>query len=295
MSCRLLLVDDDDFILALMEAGLTPLGYRVDRAADGTQAWERLTAAPEAYDLMLLDKHMPRMDGLSLLRKLKADVRLAQLPVVMLTGDNRPGDVAEGLAAGAYYYLVKPATVRIVDTIIRNALEDARRNRELRDIVSRQEGGSSLLRRGEFEYRTLQQARSLALLLASASGRPERTINGYAELLVNAVEHGNLGISYAEKSALLAAGTWVQEMERRLAQPEYAARRVEVVAERDARRFTVTITDQGEGFDWSRYLDFQPERAFDLNGRGIAMSRTFSFDRVEYLDRGNRVVATVLY
>lgn len=295
MNCRLLLVDDDEFILTLLEAGLAPLGYRVDKAGDGMAAWERLCSAPDAYDLMLLDKHMPRMDGLSLLRKMKTDVRLAQLPVVMLTSDNRPEDVAEGLAAGAYYYLVKPAAVQIVDAIIRNALEDARRNRELRDIVTSQEDGSSLLRRGEFEYRTLQQARSLALLLANASGNPKRTINGYAELLINAVEHGNLAIGYAEKSALLVVGGWAQEVERRLAMPEYAARRVTVVAEKDARRFSVTITDQGEGFDWNRYLDFQPERAFDLNGRGIAMSRNFSFDCIEYLGRGNSVVATILY
>lgn len=295
MTCRLLLVDDDDFILSVMEAGLAPLGYQVDTALDGLQAWDKLNAAPDAYELVLLDKNMPRMDGISLLKRLKADARLAGLPVVMLTGDNRPEDVAQGLEAGAYYYLVKPATAQIVDAVIRNALEDARRNKELRDIVHRQESGSCLLRRGEFEYRTLQQARNLALTLANASGVAERTINGYSELLVNAVEHGNLGIGYDTKSALLSEGRWAEEIERRLALPEYASRRVEVLAEKTAQAFVVTITDQGKGFDWSGYLDFQPARAFDLHGRGIAMSRNFSFDSIEYRGNGNTVVATVKY
>lgn len=293
MSCRLLLVDDDDFIQSVMDASLVQLGYEVASAMDGQQAWEMLAAAPANYDLVLLDKHMPRLDGISLLRQLKADSRLARLPVVMLTGDGSPQDVAEGLAAGAYYYLVKPATPQILDAIIRNALEDARRDRELREIVSRQEGGSCLLQRGEFAFRTLPEARSMALLLANASRSAGRTINGYSELLINAVEHGNLAITYAEKSALLAQGRWAEEVERRLALPAYAERRVAVLAEKLPNAFVVTITDQGDGFDWQHYLDFQPERAFDLHGRGIAMSRSFSFDQLEYRGKGNCVVATV--
>ena len=54
-----------------------------------------------------------------------------------------------------------------------------------------------------------------------------------------------------------------------------------------------TISDQGAGFDWRRYLDFDPERVFDPNGRGIAMARQATFSSVEYLERGNIVVATI--
>ena len=55
----------------------------------------------------------------------------------------------------------------------------------------------------------------------------------------------------------------------------------------------VTITDQGEGFDWKAYVEFSPERVFDLNGRGIAMSKALSFDSLEYVGNGSSVVATV--
>lgn len=44
----------------------------------------------------------------------------------------------------------------------------------------------------------------------------------------------------------------------------------------------MTITDQGEGFAWERYLEMDPSRAFDTHGRGIAMARMISFDSVEY-------------
>ncbi len=58
-------------------------------------------------------------------------------------------------------------------------------------------------------------------------------------------------------------------------------------------RLTFTISDQGAGFDWLSYLEFAPERAFDPNGRGIAMARLTSFSSLDYRDSGNIVVATV--
>ncbi len=48
-----------------------------------------------------------------------------------------------------------------------------------------------------------------------------------------------------------------------------------------------TIHDEGRGFDWRPYLDMSPSRAFDTHGRGIAMSKLLSFDRLEFLDPGN--------
>lgn len=57
---------------------------------------------------------------------------------------------------------------------------------------------------------------------------------------------------------------------------------------RDADGLSLTIQDQGQGFAWQDYLEFSPERAFDLHGRGIAMAST-SFDAIEYLGSGNTV------
>ena len=53
------------------------------------------------------------------------------------------------------------------------------------------------------------------------------------------------------------------------------------------------IVDEGDGFDWTRYLDFDPARAFDPHGRGIAVARLSSFDALEYIGKGNLVIATV--
>lgn len=292
---KLLLVDDDSFIQRVVGKSLTQLGYEVDSALDGQEAWEKIDANPDGYDLTLLDRDMPRMDGITLLKRIKADARLTGLPVIMLTGADRAEEVAEGLAAGAHYYLTKPATQIILHRVIQNALDDYSRTRELRELLGRQKSSLSLLRHVKIECRTLREARDIAVLLADASMNPARTVTGYSELLINAIEHGNLGITYEEKGRLLEDERWAEEIEKRLHMPPYADRVVEVVMDRRSDALVVTITDQGEGFDWNKYLKFGPERAFDLHGRGIAMSGELSFDSLEYLGKGNSVVTTVRF
>lgn len=294
VSSKLLLIDDDPFIQRIIGKSLTQLGYTVDSALDGQEAWEKMDGNPQGYDLVMLDRDMPRMNGIDLLKRIKADERFIGLPVVMLTGAGKADEIAEGLAAGAYYYLIKPATQAILHRVIQSALDDYRRARELRELLGKQKSSLSLLRHVKIVCRTLQEAKDIALLLADASMNPTRTVAGYSELLINAIEHGNLGISYAEKGKLLEHDCWMEEVEKRLQQPRYADRIVEIIMDRGPDALVVTITDQGDGFDWHKYLKFRPERAFDLHGRGIAMASELSFDKLEYLGKGNSVATTVL-
>ena len=293
MTARLLVVDDDVFIRELMREVLGQCGYEVDTAEDGEVAWMGLDADPARHDLVLLDKQMPRLDGISLLRRIRADGRFADLPVIMLTADTSPEDVSQGLAEGAHYYLTKPSTEDVLKVVIKSTLAEFRQKRELRALVGRHAGTLGLLCHAEFAYRTLDEARDLALLLADASMDSARTVVGYSELLINAVEHGNLGIGYVDKSRLLAEGRWIEEVEARLRDPVQATKWVRVRLEKSAGLCRVTITDQGSGFDWKSYLEFSAERVFDLHGRGIAMSRAVSFDSLEYQGKGNTVVAVV--
>lgn len=293
VKSKIILVDDDDFIQLVIGENLAKLGYEVDIAQDGQEAWEKICRDPKGYDLVLLDRMMPRMDGITLLRCIRADRVMSEIPVVMLTGADRAEDIVEGLAAGAYYYLVKPATQEVLSRVVKSALEEGFAKRELRERIGQQKNNMRMLHSAAFTFHTLHEAKELALLLADVSMNPERTVSGYSELLVNAVEHGNLGITYAEKSQLLSEDRWAEEVEKRLKSPLHAGQTVEVVLDKGPDTLTVTITDQGQGFDWQKYMQFDPARAFDLNGRGIAMSSELSFDHLEYLGKGNSVVTTV--
>jgi CheY-like chemotaxis protein/anti-sigma regulatory factor (Ser/Thr protein kinase) len=292
-AARILLAEDEEIMAAVIEQTLSEEGFEVVFAGDGQSAWDLVKQGNTRIELFLLDWEMPRMDGMQLLRKLKSEPTLAAIPVVMQTAFNDPASIQAGLDAGAYYYLTKPFLPRVLISVVRAALEQYRDFVRMRESVRQAERPFALMETGVFHFRTLDEAVMLADFFAHTCPDPEDAVLGLRELLINAVEHGNLGISYAEKSHLMHDGRWREEIEHRLSRPEHASKRVEVRFRRSAETIEFTIQDQGRGFDWTRYLDFDPARVFDLNGRGIAMARAKSFDALAYSGNGNVVTATV--
>lgn len=292
MAERILIVDDDDFICELNRELLATSGYQIETAEDGLAAWSLVETQPDLFDLIILDKNMPGLDGLSLLKKIKANAVAKDVPVIFLTGDNQQQEIIEGLAAGAYYYLTKPSEEAVLKQVVRNALDERNHMRNMQSLIGQHTLGLQSLKRAEFTLRTIEEAKSLALILADATADPQRTVNGYSELLINAIEHGNLGITYQEKSQFLMDNSLQDEIAHRLTISPYAEREVTVLLANHGEVTTVIITDQGDGFDWRTYLEFDPERAFDLHGRGIAMSNSISFDDVRYAGSGNTVITT---
>lgn len=102
---RVLVVDDSPVARALQVALLRRHGHEVDVAADGLEAWNALGTGN--YDLVVTDVEMPRLDGLTLTRRIKQDARLAHLPVLMLSHRDREEDRRQGLEAGAAGYFTK--------------------------------------------------------------------------------------------------------------------------------------------------------------------------------------------
>jgi len=288
---RVLAVDDEPINLEIIAEALADCDYQVHRADDGEAAWQLLDGGGQ-YDVVILDRMMPRLDGLSLLRRIKADSRFRPVPVIMQTAASNPEQVRQGIEAGAYYYLTKPYDPRALQAIVRAAISEI--GTHLRG--ARAEAGIAALGlavRGVFRFRDLQQAQALSQLLSGICPDPAAVAIGLAELLVNAVEHGNLGIGYREKTLLRLDNRWDEEVARRLAAAQWRDRFVEVSFERGREYVQFTIADEGEGFDASAYLDFDPARACDPNGRGIAMARRMSFCDLEFHGKGNVVVARV--
>lgn len=288
---RLLVVDDEPTNLEIIGEFLGD-AYDLDLVASADLSWARLETGA-AYDLAILDRMMPGMSGIELLRKMKADARLAAMPVIMQTAASSPEDVREGIEAGAYYYLAKPYDPATLLAIVRAALDDVRKRAAALRHAAAHVQAMTLLDRAEFRVRTLDEIGPLIEVLASLCPVPEQVASGLAELLVNAIEHGNLDIGYAEKKHLRIENAWESEVTRRQALPEYRARVARVRVERYPDRLEFTVSDQGAGFDWRRYLELDPARAQDPNGRGIAMARMLSFAELRYLGRGNTVTATV--
>ena len=119
----ILVVDDEPPILELVRYTLEDEQIRVLEAADGVQALEvAQTARP---DLILLDVQMPRLDGIEVCRRLRADTALGGTRIVMLTAAGQDADRARGLAAGADEYLTKPFSPLALFTLVRSLLPEA--------------------------------------------------------------------------------------------------------------------------------------------------------------------------
>jgi two-component system chemotaxis sensor kinase CheA len=102
---RVLLVDDSPIARATEGALVKALGHSVEEAQDGEEAYAKVQN--NAYDLILTDVQMPKMDGFSLTRRLKSTPAVARIPVIILSSLASPEDKRRGLEAGADGYLVK--------------------------------------------------------------------------------------------------------------------------------------------------------------------------------------------
>ena len=292
-KATVLIVDDEPFNIEIIKEYLENEDYDLRSAEDGLDAWNQLQANPEDFDLVLLDRMMPKMDGMETLAKIKEHEVLMELPVILQTALASKQDIADGMKAGAYYYLTKPFEEEMLRSVVATAVEDRLRYRTAQETIHEKTTVDQLLAEGRHAFRTLDEAREMATVLSSLCPEPQRVVVGMSELLINAVEHGNLGITYEEKGELKENGTWQEEVERRLQLPEYSGREVSIDIVQDNSEIKFTITDQGDGFDFSSYLEMDPDRAFDNHGRGIAMSRMLSFDSLEYQGSGNSVIASV--
>lgn len=287
-GARILLVEDEPTNMAILSAYLKVAGYAVTEAIDGASAWDVLSRDTD-FDVIVTDRRMPNMDGLELALQIKRTPNLKNIPIIMQTGATSQEEITEGVKAGVYYYLSKPYEEATLLAIVRSALNERQQKEIFDQKIGRQQNALDILKRGEFEIRTLDEAQNLALLLGGAFSRPELVVNGLYELLLNAIEHGNMQIGYEEKSRLVANDEWQTEVERRLALPENLNKKVNITFIKSNKDIEIVITDEGEGFDPAPFMEIEPSRATQSSGRGIAKANMLSFDQLQYDAKGNRV------
>jgi len=110
---HILVVEDNDMNMQLVEFLLEEGGYRIVKATSGEEALAITREGPgRAPDLILMDIHLPGMDGLSVVRAIKADERTARIPILALTAHAMRGDKDRFLEAGCDGYISKPIDVK---------------------------------------------------------------------------------------------------------------------------------------------------------------------------------------
>lgn len=105
-SARVLVADDEDAVSTPIERVLTAAGFEVVVARSGTEAIELIAAAP--FDVIVSDIHMPKLDGVQLLRLVR--LRDLDVPVLLMTGQPHISTATRAIALGALQYLIKPVS-----------------------------------------------------------------------------------------------------------------------------------------------------------------------------------------
>lgn len=159
---RILVIDDDSAITSLLKRGLSYEGFAVDTARSGGEGLALARERPS--DLVILDVMMPGLDGLEVLRRLRAADE--HLPVLMLTAKDAPTDQVQGLESGADDYVVKPFTFDVLLARIHALLRRRQADHPvvLRFVDLMLDTGKHLVYRGQrevpltsLEFRVLQE------------------------------------------------------------------------------------------------------------------------------------------
>ena len=122
LQMKVLTVDDFPTMRRIVKTLLRQLGYsNISEAEDGLAALAKLKQ--EKFDLVLLDWNMPKMTGLELLKAIRADENMRQIPVIMITAEGRKEDVIEAAKAGVNNFIVKPFTAETLEEKLAKVLD----------------------------------------------------------------------------------------------------------------------------------------------------------------------------
>jgi len=183
---KILVVEDEEDILALLHFNLIKAGYLVDCASQGEEALMLVRA--KKPDLILLDLMLPGIDGLEICRRLRGDNRSKEIPVIMLTARGEEEDVVRGLEMGADDYITKPFSIKVllarVQTVLRRRTDLAGQpeGEELVRGELRIHPGRNLVQVGD---ETIELTFTEFKVLTALAGRPGWVFTRYQ--IVNAV------------------------------------------------------------------------------------------------------------
>jgi DNA-binding response OmpR family regulator len=239
---------------------------------------------------------MPRRDGLSVALTIREAA--PHVPVSIITGHGSEAMAIQALRAGVTDFIKKP--VHLED--LTSALN---RMQAVRQLIPERPAAPmpaavevvrlSSLYRLDNSPDAVPTFVEMLLHRCSADTRSKAATElslALRELILNAIEHGNLGLTFVEKSRALEQNTLDELLRQRARLPEYRQRRVTVEARIEDQRIRVRVADEGQGFDWRGLSDpTDPAHLLSTHGRGILLARMM-VESLEFNEAGNQVTVT---
>jgi hypothetical protein len=244
------------------------------------------------YTAVVLEPRPSASATQSLIETVQAKTGLGSVPIILFANPERQAANAELHVQGPVFRLRHDSPRQSMLSVIAAAQFTFRQQSNLLAEIDSRESAVGLIVSGVFRLSTLQEAENLTTMLAVTC--PDRKLAAFIilELLLNAIEHGNLGIGHAEKGALLESGAWHAEIDRRLELPENQDKRVTVTFDRYPGAIRIKVADEGRGFDWKQALSREPSSGAK-HGRGIALAAGLEGAHLTYEGDGSVAVLTL--
>ncbi|MBB6480026.1 response regulator [Spirochaeta isovalerica] len=287
-SHKILIIDDDPTLITILSDFLEMEGYQPIPANEG-ETGLKLLEENQDVSAIILDWVLPSITGIQLLKKIKQKEAYLDIPVIMQTGKKDKESVIEGIEAGAFYYMTKPYSLKVLITILKKAIFDYENLRLVKESLQVNKCSiTDFLKKGEIELKAPGEALRVASFFTQYTDYDKASI-GLSELLLNAIEHGNLGIGYDMKEELIMDDRFDEEIRNRLNAPENIDKTVKVIFEKTSDSIKISISDRGSGFDYNNFLRLDPDTIFNVHGRGVAMAKLIFENRLEFSGNGNTV------
>lgn len=284
---KVLVVEDDFASRELLRIAITKDGYECFVAEDGENGLNSFNV--NNPDVVISDVRMPKMDGISLLEKLRKISK--DCIIIIVTGHGNEELALQALQLGANNYIKKPIDLRDLKAQLlryKNFIESKALESNIADFVV--ERDIELVIDSEISLapstaKYLMQKTDTSFTETEKLGMEL----GLSELITNAIEHGNLNISFEEKNFALNNNTLQDLYDSRSNQEELRNRKVKISFNKNDLNCEWIIEDEGNGFNYQSYpIHIGNTLQNELHGRGIFISR-MQFDEFEYIGKGNIV------
>lgn len=290
---HILIIDDEDSILVMLSDYFTALEYPVSTAMNAEDALE-IIRDTRKIALIITDIDLPGISGIDLLgivRETKPEI-----PVVIITGLRILDSAISAIKNGAYDYITKPFELGEVRKVVEKVLRYRSSAEKRKQIFSFTDAMSVKFDIPTYRLDASVAAEYLAGFLLNAGFCNEEEFHqfyvAFTESLINAVEHGNLELSSSIKGGDFEKIRMFEELRAsRLKDPYYANRKVLITFLYNQDCFSLTITDQGGGFNWHDYVTDKNQfshTAAKPYGRGFMLIH-YIIDEVYFNESGNSI------
>ena len=290
---KILVIDDEEDIRRLISFRIKRFtDYDVINAGDGEEGFKTFMSNQDSIDLVITDIKMPKKNGIELLRSIKAVD--PSMGVIIISGHGNMEDTIEALRSGAINFFRKPIDMKEMLNVIQKYFKIKKSEILVYDVCK------YLIT----EYKEFSLPNDLNLITAVIEQLTNNLVGNrivkkqmlnnikfaLREMIINAIEHGNLGITYKEKSQYLDnMGNMLNLIDERAKLEENKNKKILITYQLNEEKVIYQINDEGKGFNMDDIPDpTDPNNILKSHGRGIMMSRLY-FDDFFYNDIGNQL------